>query len=151
MPLNKKRERELSSTRKEEFALTDGLFMVQSVIVLGSKSCVEFIYTDTEFVIVDTDEGNVIHNKRCVRMGIYRVAEEPDLVRRRGIMEIVPKKVQLRCNTFMTPQKLGLQDLQSISCRYRHVVNPRGSFGFPTSFLYQITQNSWSIIENELL
>lgn len=82
----------MSTTKKARIGLAVGLFMVLSVVVFGSILYVGFTSVNTEIVVVDSDVDIAFPDGDGVEIGNYLVAKDPNLVIRRGPIEIVPDR-----------------------------------------------------------
>jgi len=69
-----------------------GLFLILSVIVFGSLLYVGFTSVNTEIVVIDTAMEDVVTDDEGVQIGEYSLTQDPNLVYRRGPIEIVPDR-----------------------------------------------------------
>jgi hypothetical protein len=70
-----------------------GMFLILSVIVFGSILYVGFTSINTEIVVIDTAMEDVVTDDEGVEIGEYLLTQDPNLVIRRGPIEIVPDRM----------------------------------------------------------
>ena len=81
------------STTNKAGKVAVGIFLILSVIVFGSLLYVGFTSVNTEIVVIDTAMDDVVTDDEGVRIGEYLLTQDPNLVFRRGPIEIVPDRM----------------------------------------------------------
>lgn len=80
------------SATKNAGRVAVGMFLLLSVIVFGSILYVGFTSVTTEIVVIDTAMEDVVTDDEGVHIGEYLLTQDPNLMFRRGPIEIVPDR-----------------------------------------------------------
>ena len=80
------------SATKNAGRVAVGMFLLLSVIVFGFILYVGFTSVTTEIVVIDTAMEDVVTDDEGVHIGEYLLTQDPNLMFRRGPIEIVPDR-----------------------------------------------------------